>query len=57
MRLGFEGVDKPILFAKEGEKLPRVKAEINYTDSGRLKGRREVVKPGEAAADYFLPYE
>ncbi|HZT57081.1 MAG TPA: hypothetical protein VFA21_00500 [Pyrinomonadaceae bacterium] len=47
VRLGFAGVDKPILFAKEGEKLPRVKAEINYTGSGRLKGRWEVVQPGE----------
>src|SRR5947209_11293198 len=39
VRLGFEGVDKPVLFAREGEKLPRVRAEISYTGAGRLRGR------------------
>ncbi len=42
------GVGKPILFVKTGEKLPRVAAEITYTGSGRLIGRWELVKPGEA---------
>lgn len=42
------GVGKPVLFVKSGEKLPRVEAEISYTGSGRLKGRWELVKPGEA---------
>lgn len=41
------GVGKPVLFIKTGEKLPRVQAEITYTGSGRLKGRWELVKPGE----------
>ena len=42
------GVGKPVLFVKSGEKLPRVAAEISYTGSGRLIGRWELVKPGEA---------
>lgn len=42
------GVGKPVLFVKTGESLPRVQAEITYTGSGRLKGRWELVKPGEA---------
>jgi hypothetical protein len=42
------GVGKPVLFVKSGEKLPRVSAEITYTGTGRLKGRWELVKPGEA---------
>ena len=45
--LGFAGSEKPILFAREGEKLPPVNAEISYTGTGRLKGRWEVVQPGE----------
>lgn len=42
------GVGKPVLFVKTGEGLPPVSAEINYTGSGRLIGRWELVKPGEA---------
>ncbi len=41
------GVDKPILLIKPDEKLPPVRAEITYTGTGRLKGRWEIVKPGE----------
>jgi hypothetical protein len=41
------GVDKPVLVIKPGEKLPPIKAEIAFTGSGRLKGRWEIVKPGE----------
>ena len=41
------GVDKPILFVKGGEKLPQPAAEITYTGTGRLKGRWELVKPGD----------
>ncbi len=47
VELGFAGVDKPILFSGTGEKLPRIKAEISYTGTGRLRGRWEVVMPGE----------
>ena len=41
------GVGKPVLFVKTGEQLPRIQAEISYTGTGRLKGRWELVKPGE----------
>lgn len=64
VELGFSGVDKPILFARAGERLPQIEAEISYTGTGRLKGRWEVVLPGEeppAASDLLteatLPIE
>ena len=41
------GLGKPVLFVKSGDKLPRFEAEISYTGTGRLKGRWELVKPGE----------
>ena len=41
------GVDKPVILVKPDEKLPKVQAEINYTGTGRLVGRWEIVKPGE----------
>lgn len=41
------GVGKPVLFVKTDEKLPRFGAEITYTGTGRLRGRWELVKPGE----------
>jgi len=47
VQLGFSGSEKPILFVREGEKLPPINAEITYTGTGRLKGRWEVVLPGE----------
>ena len=46
VRLAF-GEDKPIVFIKPGEKLPPLKAEIAYNGTGRLKGRWEVVLPGD----------
>ena len=51
VELGFAGSEKPILFAREGEKLPQVNARISYTGTGRLKGRWEVVQPGEELPD------
>lgn len=44
-------VDKPVLLVKEGEEIPQVKAEIKYNGTGRLKGRWEVVMPGEELPD------
>src|SRR6185295_10768307 len=41
------GVNKPILFIKGDEKLPQPSAEITYTGTGRLKGRWELVRPGD----------
>jgi hypothetical protein len=41
------GVGKPVLFVNPADTLPRITAEISYTGTGRLKGRWELVKPGE----------
>ena len=41
--------DEPILFVKSGEKFPKITAEIQYNGTGRLKGRWELVQPGEEA--------
>ncbi len=46
VKLSFEG-NNPVMLIKPGEKLPRVKAEISYNGTGRLRGRWEVVLPGE----------
>lgn len=40
-------VDKPVLLLKSHEKIPQIHAEVTYTGTGRLKGRWEIVKPGE----------
>jgi len=48
VRLAFD-VDSPVLLVKPGEAVPRIKADITYTGTGRLKGRWEVVLPGEEA--------
>lgn len=46
VKLSFD-TDKTVMMVRPGEKLPPVKAEITYTGTGRLKGRWEVVLPGE----------
>jgi hypothetical protein len=38
---------EPVLFLKSGEKLPAIRSEIKYNGTGRLKGRWEIVQPGE----------
>ena len=40
-------VETPILFIKPGEGLPQLSAQIFYNGTGRLKGRWEIVRPGE----------
>ena len=40
-------INKPILFIKSGEKFPEIAANIKYNGTGRLKGRWEIVQPGE----------
>lgn len=37
----------PVLFVKQGDRVPPLFAEIAYTGSGRLRGRWEIVSPGE----------
>lgn len=46
VRIGF-GTDAPILQLVQGEPAPAFEAEITYTGTGRLRGRWEVVLPGE----------
>lgn len=38
---------EPIMFLKAGEKFPEIIADIQYNGTGRLKGRWEIVQPGE----------
>jgi hypothetical protein len=40
-------VETPILFLKPGESAPPLTARIGYNGTGRLKGRWELVHPGE----------
>ena len=39
--------ETPVLFVKRGDRPPRLTAEIAYTGTGRLRGRWEIVMPGE----------
>jgi hypothetical protein len=41
-------VDEPVLFVANGDRPPAVSARISYNGTGRLRGRWEVVMPGEA---------
>lgn len=41
--------DMPVLFVKRGTEPPPLTAEIAYTGTGRLRGRWEVVMPGETS--------
>lgn len=56
--------DLPIVFARPQTPMPKVKANIQYNGTGRLKGRWEVVAPGEEPPSDFdllpegsLPFE
>ncbi len=46
VRLAFD-VNQTVLSVKEGERPPSLNAGIVYNGTGRLKGRWEVVKPGD----------
>jgi hypothetical protein len=45
------GSDPLVLFVEPGGKIPPIRAEIKYTGTGRLKGRWEVVRPGDPLPD------
>lgn len=45
--------DKPVLFVESGAALPKINAAITYNGTGVLKGRWELVKPGEEAPTDF----
>lgn len=47
VKLEWQNGEKVVPFIKPSEKLPRITAEIRYTGTGRLKGRWEIVRPGE----------
>ncbi len=48
VKLQWQDGEKVVPFIKPDEQLPKITAEIRYTGTGRLKGRWEIVKPGEA---------
>ncbi len=41
------GQEPQVLFVAPGQRLPQVRAEIKYTGTGRLRGRWELVRPGD----------
>jgi len=47
VKLLWQDGEKVVPFIKPDEQLPKISAEIRYTGTGRLKGRWEIVKPGE----------
>ncbi len=51
VKLNWQNGEKVVPFIKPDEKLPKITAEIRYTGTGRLKGRWEIVKPGEDLPD------
>jgi hypothetical protein len=51
VKLQWQDGEKLVPFIKTDEKLPKITAEIRYTGTGRLKGRWEIVKPGEELPD------
>lgn len=50
VKLYFEAKDgpRPVYLLARGQRPPPISARIEYTGSGRLKGRWEVVKPGDS---------
>jgi hypothetical protein len=42
---------EPVLFIQKGEAFPLIQAKIRYNGTGRLKGRWEIVQPGEETPD------
>jgi hypothetical protein len=51
VKLNWQNGEKIVPFIRPNEKLPKITAEIRYTGTGRLKGRWEIVKPGEELPD------
>lgn len=51
VKLLWQNGEKVVPFIKPSEPLPKITAEIRYTGTGRLKGRWELVKPGESLPD------
>ncbi|MBL8206662.1 MAG: hypothetical protein JNM09_20680 [Blastocatellia bacterium] len=51
VKLLFGKEESQVLFAEADKPLPPLRADITYTGTGRLKGRWEVVLPGEELPD------
>jgi hypothetical protein len=51
VKLNWQNGEKVVPFIKPDEELPKITAEIRYTGTGRLKGRWEIVRPGEELPD------
>jgi hypothetical protein len=51
VRLRFNQNDAPVLTVSQGQPLQPFSAEVQYNGSGRLKGRWEVVSPGDPLPD------
>ncbi len=49
--LSANGQEPQVLFIEPDKKLPAVRAEIKYTGTGRLRGRWEIVRPGDPLPD------
>lgn len=47
------GSEEPVLFVRRDAPFPKVHAEIKYNGTGRLKGRWELVRPGEEPPSDF----
>jgi len=48
-----EGYRQAITLVKQNEELPKLSAKIQFNGSGLLKGRWEIVRPGEAEPSQF----
>ncbi len=46
VEIGFD-VDEPVLYVRAGDRAPGARARVSYNGTGRLRGRWEVVMPGE----------
>jgi hypothetical protein len=51
VKLQWQEGEKVVPFIKPNEKLPQITAEVRYTGTGRLKGRWEIVRPGDELPD------
>lgn len=51
VKLTWQSGEKVVPFIRPNEKLPPIAAEIRYTGTGRLKGRWELVRPGDTLPD------
>ena len=51
VKLEWQQGEKVVPFIRPNEKLPLITADIRYTGTGRLKGRWEIVRPGDELPD------